>query len=113
VGEPAYVLISCATGSREIADAVATELVEQRFAACVQIAPIESIFRWQGAVQRDAEFLLQIKTAAHRVGDVKHCILAMHPYEIPEITVIGLTGGSAAYFAWIEESVGPEAAGQP
>jgi periplasmic divalent cation tolerance protein len=100
-----YVVISCATGSRENADAIATALVEQRFAACVQIVPIESVYRWHGSVQRDAEHLLHIKTTARRIADVERAIAALHPYDVPEITVVGLTGGSAAYLAWIDESV--------
>jgi periplasmic divalent cation tolerance protein len=108
-----YVVISCATGSLESAGAIATALVEQRFAACVQIVPIASVYRWQGAVQRDAEHLLQIKTAAHRIADVQRCIEALHPYDLPEITAVKLAGGSAAYLAWIDEAVAPEPAVSP
>ncbi len=106
-------MISCATGSRESADAIATALVERRFAACVQIVPIASVYRWHGAVQSDAELLLQIKTAAHRIADVQRCIEELHPYDLPEITAVGLSGGSAAYLAWIDESVAPEPAVSP
>jgi periplasmic divalent cation tolerance protein len=105
-----YVVVSCATGSRESADEIATALVERRFAACVQIMPIASVYRWQGRVEREAEHVLQIKTTAQRVAEVEACIAALHPYELPEITVVRLGGGSAAYFAWIDAAVAPEPA---
>jgi len=103
-----HLLMSCATGSRATAETIATALVAGRFAACVQIVPIESIYRWQGAVQREAEHLLQIKTTAARADEVERCIKALHPYELPEITSITLRGGSAEYLAWIDEAVATE-----
>lgn len=99
-----HVLISCATGSRESADAIATALVEQRLAACVQIVAVESIFRWAGALSREPELLLQIKTAAHRAADVEACIKQLHTYELPEIAIVELRG-SREYLAWIDASV--------
>jgi len=107
-----YVVISCATGSRESADAIATALVEQRFAACVQIVPVESIYRWAGAIAHDSEHLLQIKTAAHRAADVEACIKQLHAYELPEITIVDLRG-SQDYLAWIDASVAPVEASTP
>lgn len=104
-----YVLISCATGSRENADAIATALVEQRFAACVQIVPVESTYRWAGTLVRDREQLLQIKTAAHRAADVEACIKHLHTYELPEIAIVDLRG-SREYLAWIDASVAAEVA---
>lgn len=102
------VLISCAAGSRENADEIAAALVAERAAACVHVVPIESHFRWRGAVHREPEFLIQAKTTVGRAADAEALIKRLHTYELPGIDVVPITGGSAEYLAWIVESVGPE-----
>ena len=78
---------------------------EKNLAACVQIMPITSVYRWEGRVEHAAEHLLQIKTIAARLPQVEACILARHTYGVPEILVVPASGGSTAYLAWIRDSV--------
>jgi periplasmic divalent cation tolerance protein len=99
------ILVSSATASAEAARAIAAALVSERLAACVQITPIESHYRWQGAVQHEAEFLLQAKTTARRFAAVEALIKRLHTYDLPEISVTPIIAGSAEYLAWIVESV--------
>ena len=88
-----------------LAEALAATLVEARVAACVSIVPaIRSVYRWQGAVQRDDEALLLIKTAAARFEALKAAVLQHHPYELPEIVAVNPVHGHLPYFAWVVES---------
>jgi periplasmic divalent cation tolerance protein len=99
------VLIITAAGSRAEADRIATALVEERLAACVQILPATSVYRWQGAVERAEEQVLHIKTLAARVDAVEGRIRALHSYELPEVIVLPITGGSADYLRWLPRQV--------
>ena len=84
------------------ADALATRLVEARLAACIQIVPVRSVYRWQGQVKRNAEWLLLMKTAAP-FADVAAALQAQHPYELPEIVQVPIDAGSGDYLQWLRE----------
>jgi len=86
---------------RETAERLAGVLVEQRLAACVNIlAPCGSVYRWQGAVQREEEHPVLIKTTAERYPALEAAIRAAHPYELPEIIAVPIERGLPAYLAW-------------
>ena len=81
-------------------------LVRKRLAACVNLVPrIESCYRWRGKVERSTETLLLIKTAAGRFTALRRAILALHPYECPEIVALPVFAGHAPYLDWVRESV--------
>ena len=84
---------------------LATALVEERLAACVNVLPpMRSIYRWEGKVEDAAEHQLVIKTRGERVEAVKSRLATLHPYEVPEMLVISVAGGAEAYLAWIQAS---------
>jgi periplasmic divalent cation tolerance protein len=88
----------------ERADALATTLVDQRLAACVNVhPPMRSVYRWKGAIEHDGERQVVIKTTAARLADLEARVRALHPYELPEWIVIEASAGEA-YRAWIIES---------
>jgi periplasmic divalent cation tolerance protein len=94
---------------RATADRIAAELVEGRFAACVQVlGPIDSTYRWQGKVERSGEWLCLAKTTEARFPDLERAIARSHPYDTPEIVAVPIVGGSERYLAWLAESVGEE-----
>ncbi|HEY6308354.1 MAG TPA: divalent-cation tolerance protein CutA [Candidatus Angelobacter sp.] len=94
---------SSADEARNIAEA----LVERRLAACVNLVPqIESIYRWQGKVEKATEWLLLIKTQARAFERVRDAIKELHSYSVPECVLIEITDGSQEYLAWLGESVG-------
>jgi periplasmic divalent cation tolerance protein len=98
-------MILCAVPADFEADGLAAALVDGGLAACVQILPpMTSVYRWKGAVEKAAERLLLIKTIDSRVQQVEAAIRARHPYEVPEIITIEISGGHAPYLAWISES---------
>jgi len=89
---------------REAAERLAELLVAQRVAACVNIlAPCRSVYRWQGAVQRDEEHPVLIKTTAERYAALEQAICAAHPYELPEIVAVPIERGLPAYLSWVAE----------
>lgn len=104
------ILILSTCGSREEADRIALALIEERLAACVQISAIESWYRWQGKIEHAPEQRLHIKTMAAWAEAVTARITALHSYEVPEIVVMPITGGSADYLAWIADAVGGDSA---
>ena len=88
-------------------------LVDERLAACVNVIPgITSIFRWEGKREDAAEALLVMKTRAERYPALEQRILELHPYSVPEVLALPVTSGSAAYTAWLRESVASVGGGE-
>lgn len=84
---------------------IARVLVGEGLAACVNVLPIaHSIYRWKGELCDDAEALCVIKTRADRVETLRARLIAIHPYELPELIVLDITGGHPPYLQWIDES---------
>jgi periplasmic divalent cation tolerance protein len=103
--EPIVVLMTAA--SREEGNRIAEMLVGARLAACVQILPeIESVYRWQGEVQREKEILLLAKTVGSRFDELESKVRAMHSYETPEIMAVPVTDSSAPYLRWLLAELG-------
>jgi periplasmic divalent cation tolerance protein len=87
----------------EVAAALARTLVEERLAACVNLIPrVRSIYRWEGEIQDDSEVVLLIKSQRKRSEALAARIKDLHPYELPEVLVLPVSGGSARYLDWIE-----------
>ena len=87
------------------ADELATALVELGLAACVQIiGPISSVYRWQGTLNKDAEFSLYCKTTASRLLQLLDYLRAHHPYKLPEILTYSIQA-STEYGRWLNEQV--------
>lgn len=92
------------------AEALAQALVEQRLAACVQLVPgLRSIYRWQGAVERSDEVQIVIKTTSERLPALQQALLALHPYELPELIAVEAAAGLDRYLDWIGASTRPDA----
>lgn len=84
------------------AERIAQALVGERLAACVNILPIaKSVYRWQGKVESAAELLLIIKAPVRGYRRLQRRLLDLHPYELPEVVSVPITGGFADYLAWI------------
>lgn len=104
------VQIQVADSDREALGWMVEQLVARRLVACGQVlGPVASTYRWQGAVEHAEEWLALLKTRADRADAVVAAVAEMHAYEVPEIVVLPVTGGLAAYLDWIrEEGTGAE-----
>lgn len=86
------------------AQRLARTLVEEGLAACVNLIPgLRSIYRWKGQVADDPETLLLIKTSSARVKALTERLVALHPYEVPELLSLAPDQGLAAYLLWVGE----------
>ena len=84
------------------AQALATALVNERLAACVNIlAPCRSTYRWQGAIGNAQEIPVLIKTTEIRYAALEAAIRARHPYELPEIIAVPVAHGLPGYLSWV------------
>jgi len=98
-----FALISTTTDNSEEAEKICNLLVEQRLAACVQkVGPIRSTYLWRDAVERTEECLLLIKTREALFERVKELIRTNHSYDVPEILMVPITGGSEDYLEWLD-----------
>ena len=98
--EACIVITTC--GSEETALTIASGVVDQGFAACVNILPrVQSVYRWQGAVESASEIPLLIKSTVGRYAELEAAIRARHPYDVPEIIALPITQGLPAYLNWV------------
>lgn len=96
--------------SADVAATLARSLVEDRLAACVNVVPgVTSTYRWQGAVQTDAESLMILKTRRDRLPALTAAVRARHPYDEPEVLALPALAGSPSYLAWILAEASPAA----
>lgn len=90
----------------DIAENLATRIVEERLAACANVVPgVTSIYRWKGEVQRDSEVLIVFKTTPAGVASLRDRIAELHPYDVPEILAVPVPDGSAEYMEWVHDEV--------
>jgi periplasmic divalent cation tolerance protein len=95
------VRIEVTCGSTAEAEAIAAALVEQRLAACVHLAPIRSVYRWDGAVHHDDELALTVTTVRRHWSAIERLVTELHSYELPAIVCIDVAAGSRAYLDWV------------
>ncbi|MDX1380653.1 MAG: divalent-cation tolerance protein CutA, partial [Xanthomonadales bacterium] len=82
--------------------ALGRAVVSERLAACVNVVPgVRSIYRWNGDLQEEGEVLLVVKTTSDRLEALTERILALHPYDVPEVLALPLAAGSGGYLAWV------------
>lgn len=99
---PDHAVVTSTTDSENAARALAAGVIEAKLGACAQIVgPITSVYRWEGDVRTDQEWRVEIKTATDQVAALIEHIKANHSYDVPEIVVTPITGGSTEYLSWL------------
>lgn len=91
--------------SKEKAEEIALKALERRLAACVQIYPIDSMYHWEGKIERDKEWLIQFKTLSNLLGELKELIKAEHPYEVPELIAYPIEVLNEGYLKWMMDEL--------
>jgi periplasmic divalent cation tolerance protein len=100
------VVVLVTAGSLKEARKIAQELVEGRLAACVNVSgPLESVYQWQGKVERSRERLLLIKTSRGAFPEVQAVIRRLHRYVTPEMICLPIIDGSRDYLEWLADSI--------
>ncbi len=99
----------CTCPDTDTAERIATALVDERLAACVNILPgVRSVYRWQGAVECADEVLLLVKTLPERFEQLKARLLALHPYELPEVLAVECDHAHPDYLLWVAAQIRPD-----
>ena len=99
-------VVMTTVANAEQARIIMTAVIEARLAACAQVQSISSCYRWEGKVVNDAEHLILFKTRSSAYEALEAKLLALHPYDTPEIIRLPVDGGSARYLAWTAGEVG-------
>jgi periplasmic divalent cation tolerance protein len=101
-----YVIVLTTLPAESDAAGFAAALVEARLAACVNLLPImQSVYRWQGAVDQESERQVIIKTSRPRLDALWSRVRDLHPYEVPEFIVLPVIDGSDAYLKWLGDAI--------
>lgn len=101
------VVIVLTTISEERADELASTLVDERLAACVNVhGPMRSTYRWQGQIERAPERQLFIKTTVAALPALESRLKNLHPYDLPEFIVMRPEAVEAGYAAWVRSGIG-------
>lgn len=101
----AFRVVLSTAGSEEEGARIAKSLLERKLCACVNLVPkIRSLYRWEGAIQDDAEILLIMKTTRENLQPLSDYLAEIHSYDVPEVLAIAVEEGSASYLEWLAES---------
>jgi periplasmic divalent cation tolerance protein len=97
--------VETTVATQEQARGLARRVVEHRLAACAQIEPIESVYRWHDELVVELEYRIVLKTTAGRYPALEAALHAHHPYELSQIVAIQATAAEAGYANWVDASV--------
>ncbi len=98
-----YLLVITTVPDAEAGQIIAEKIIEERLAACVNLsAAIQSLYWWKEKITQDQEYVLSIKTTNDAYARLEEKILQIHPYEVPEIIALPISGGNKAYLDWVE-----------
>ena len=100
-----FIVVLVTSPSEEEAERLASGLVEEKLAACVNIVPISSLFRWEGKLSKENESLLIIKTRYSLFHNLEKRVKELHSYQVPEIIALPVVAGSKDYLDWVAENL--------
>lgn len=103
-----YGVVLVTAESEEQARAIASALVKEKYAACVSLMPVHSVYTWQEEVHSDPEWQLVIKTDLNQYAKLETRIGQLHSYDVPEIIALPIQAGLTPYLNWIGENVSPQ-----
>ncbi len=100
-----YVVVLTTLPADADGEAFGQGLVDERLAACVNIlAPMQSVYRWEGRIEHETERQVIIKTSRDRLNALWDRVRELHPFEVPEFIVLAIADGNEAYLRWVGES---------
>ena len=99
-----FVVVNTTVDEEDLAAGLASKIVGEKLAACVQIVPVRSTYRWKGAIETADEHLLMAKTRSALAKELVAFIKNAHPYEVPEIIITPILDGHDDYLKWIDDA---------
>ncbi|TLU88353.1 MAG: divalent-cation tolerance protein CutA [Chlorobium sp.] len=102
--ESSYCLVITTVPDREEAESLAEGILDNRLAACVQMSEVRSFFLWESSLQKENEIVMYIKTTDACYGELESYISQYHPYDVPEIIKLPVTGGLPGYLEWLRST---------
>lgn len=106
------IVVFITTANAEEAQQIASLLLSERKAACINIVPrVSSFFWWQGKLESAEESLLIVKTKASVLNQVVSLVKEHHRYDVPEVIALPIIGGNQDYLEWMSQEVKPDAGG--
>ena len=103
------IVVLVTVGSEQEAETIATALLEERLAACVNVtSPVRSLYRWEGRIADDQEWQMVIKTQARLFEALAARVRALHSYNVPEIIALPVLAGTTDYVDWIQNETESE-----
>ncbi len=100
-----FIVVLVTSPSEGEAEKLAARLVEEKLAACVNILPTSSLFRWEGKLSTENESLLIIKTRHSLFHNLEKRVKELHSYQVPEIIALPVVAGSKDYLDWVAENL--------
>ena len=98
----AYVIVLVTTASKQEAEKIAQHLLKRKLIACANIVgPVSSLFHWSGKLETADEYLIFMKSRRDLFEKLAETVKALHSYEVPEILVLPIVGGSKEYLSWL------------
>ncbi len=98
-----YAMVTTTHDIEDKAHALAAAVIDSRLAACAQVYPIASVYRWEGKVANEQEWRVDFKTRADLVADLTALIKERHDYDTPEVIAVPIFSGSPEYLTWIKD----------
>ena len=108
----AYCIVMTTAPDAAVAETLAEGLLQERLAACIHIQDIRSRYVWEGKLCKEQETALWIKTLEKHYERIETYILERHPYDLPEIIKVPVTGGLPGYLKWLADRAGSSGASQ-
>ncbi len=105
LGVVMFSIVYITAGDMDEAKKIGRKLIEERLAACANIFPITSIYRWKKNIEKAHEFVVIVKTKSAKVAEIEKRVKELHSYEVPCVISFRIDGGSEDYIRWIDESV--------
>ncbi len=106
-----YCMVITTAPDRKVAEKLAESILNNKLAACIQMADIRSFFLWEGSLLKEDEVALYIKTTEARYSDLEAYLAEYHPYDVPEIIKLPVTAGLPSYLDWLDSTTGPFSSG--
>lgn len=100
---PSFCIILTTTNDKQIAEQIASELLENSLTACLQIDNITSYFKWEGKINSKKEYRIMIKARADNYKEIESVIVKIHNYELPQILKLDIIDGLPEYLKWLAD----------